>query len=99
MYEILQGVERFEDAFQSLKENFSVNLVDMKCAKWMIDRIEEDIGKRFSMIDRLLEFKESELANIRPTDSNETNVPCEYLQLQHQHLAPSFRELITDDPK
>jgi len=29
------------------------------------------------MIDRLLEFKESELANIRPTDSNETNVPCE----------------------
>jgi len=88
MYEILMGVERFENAFQSLKENFSVNLVDMKCAKWMIDRIEEDIGKRFSMIDRLLEFKESELANIRPTDSNETNVPLTTVPLHSVHSPP-----------
>jgi len=72
MYEILLGVERFEDAFQSLKENFSINLANMKCATWMIERIGEDIGKRFSMIDRLLEFKGNELANIRP-GSNETN--------------------------
>ena len=71
MYDILVGVEKFETAFESLQDNFSANLAGEKFAPWMIARIEEDIGKRFSMIDRLLEFKESELANIRPAESDD----------------------------
>jgi len=70
MYDILVGVERFEIAFESLQENFSANLEGERFAQWMIARIEEGVGKRFSMIDRLLEFKESELSNIRPAESN-----------------------------
>ncbi|RFU27870.1 hypothetical protein B7463_g8458, partial [Scytalidium lignicola] len=77
MYEILRGVEKFESSFDALKENFSVNLVDVNFASWMIDRIDNDIGKRFAMITDLLRFKEQELETIRPTDSsdNENTIP------------------------
>ena len=71
MYDILLSVEKFESAFESLQENFSANLQGERFAPWMIARIEEDIGTRFSMIDKLLEFKESELAHIRPAESND----------------------------
>lgn len=70
MYDILVGVEKFETAFESLQENFSATLAGEDFAGWMIARIEEDIGKRFSMIDRLLEFKESELAHIIPAEDD-----------------------------
>lgn len=72
MYEIRLGVEKFESAFEALKDNFSSNLRDMKFAIWMIDRIDNDIGERFAMITNLLSFKDQELANSRPTDSDDT---------------------------
>ncbi|KAH8818237.1 hypothetical protein F5882DRAFT_388578 [Hyaloscypha sp. PMI_1271] len=70
MHEILIGVEKFETAFESLQENFKANLAGQRFADWMIARIDEDIGKRFSMIHRLLEVKESELAGINPAEEN-----------------------------
>jgi len=89
MYDILVGVEKFETAFESLQDNFSANLAGEKFAPWMIARIEEDIGKRFSMIDRLLEFKESELANIRPAESDDQD-PLQFAPADiHIAFAPS----------
>ncbi|KAH8805013.1 hypothetical protein F5884DRAFT_439164 [Xylogone sp. PMI_703] len=69
MYEIRLGVEKFESAFEALKENFSINLRDMKFALWMIDRIDNDIGKRFAMITDILDFKDED--HIRPIDSSD----------------------------
>jgi hypothetical protein len=80
MHDILIGVEKFETAFESLQENFKVNLAGEKSAEWMIARIDEDIGKRFSMIHRLLEFKESELASIHPSEDTDGIDPCELIQ-------------------
>jgi hypothetical protein len=71
MHDILVGVEKFETAFESLQENFKANLAGEKSADWMIARIDEDIGKRFSMIHRLLDFKESELAGTLPAEETD----------------------------
>jgi hypothetical protein len=71
MHDILIGVEKFETAFESLQENFKTNLAREKSADWMIARIDEDIGKRFSMIHRLLDFKESELAGTLPAEETD----------------------------
>jgi hypothetical protein len=59
MYGILVGVGKFETAFESLQKNFNDNLAGEKSADWTIARIDDDIGK-------LLEFKENELASVRP---------------------------------
>jgi len=80
MHDILIGVEKFETAFESLQENFRANLAGQKFADWMIARIDEDIGKRFSMIHRLLEFKESELGDIGLAQDIDELGPCEWNQ-------------------
>jgi hypothetical protein len=90
MYDILVGVEKFETAFESLQENFSANLAGKRFASWMIARIEEDIGKRFSMIDRLLEFKESELANIRPAEESNDQDPRKPIKVLLEKLLIMF---------
>jgi hypothetical protein len=90
MYDILVGVEKFEMAFESLQENFSANLAGKSFAQWMIARIEDDIGKRFSMIDRLLEFKESELAHIRPAKESDGQDPRKSIQTSSQTTYSSF---------
>jgi len=77
MHDILVGVEKFETAFESLQENFKANLAGEKSADWMIARIDEDIGKRFSMIHRLLDFKESELAGTLPAEETDGLDPRE----------------------
>lgn len=87
MYDILVGVEKFETAFESLQENFSANLAGKSFAQWMIARIEEDIGKRFSMIDRLLEFKESELAHIRPVEESDGPDPRKSIRSSSKQVA------------
>lgn len=80
MHDILVGVEKFETAFESLQENFKANLEGESFAQWMIARIDEDIGKRFSMIHRLLDFKESEPEGLRPAGGNDDSDPRELTQ-------------------
>jgi len=107
MYDILVGIEKFETAFESLQENFGANLVRERFAPWMIARIEEDIGKRFSMIDRLLEFKESELAHIRPKEESDDQEPLHSAPTDiHVAFAPSkpkkrwsFKKSSQDKPR
>ncbi len=86
MHDILVGVEKFETAFESLQENFKANLAGEKSADWMIARIDEDIGKRFSMIHRLLDFKESEFAGTLPAEETDGLDPRELVQ----HCGPDI---------
>lgn len=72
MYEILLGVERYETAFTSLKENFEINGEGKKFAPWMIERIEDGIEKRLAATE-LLRFKDSELATMHRTELHEDN--------------------------
>ncbi|KAN0112939.1 hypothetical protein V8E51_005890 [Hyaloscypha variabilis] len=80
MHDILIGVEKFETAFESLQENFKANLAGKRFADWMIARIDEDIGKRFSMIHRLLEFKESELGDANFAEDTDEPGPLDPAQ-------------------
>jgi hypothetical protein len=85
MHDILIGVEKFETAFESLQENFKANLAGKRFADWMIARIDEDIGKRFSMIHRLLEFKESELGDANFAEDTDEPGPCKWNQRYTLH--------------
>lgn len=64
MYAILLAVERFEDAFAALKENFDVNMIQKeKSSQWMINTIGDEMGERFSLITNLLEINEEEIGD------------------------------------
>ncbi|KAH7356872.1 hypothetical protein BKA65DRAFT_216464 [Rhexocercosporidium sp. MPI-PUGE-AT-0058] len=74
VFNIFRGIEIFEKEFAALRENFKVNLVDKKVGLWMIDRIEEDVGKRIAMITDLLKLKDNELTKIQPIESHEDDI-------------------------
>ncbi|KAG4437795.1 hypothetical protein IFR05_006730 [Cadophora sp. M221] len=74
VFNVFRGIETFEKEFAALRENFRVNLVDKKFGLWMMDRIEEDVGKRVAMITDLLKLKENELVKIQPIESHEDDI-------------------------
>jgi hypothetical protein len=78
MHQILLAVERFEDSFAVLKENFQVNMAGKaKCAAWMEDKISEEIGMKFSLITNLLEIKDDEFVR----DDEDQDEDCQFLYL------------------
>ncbi|KAH7407547.1 hypothetical protein BKA64DRAFT_422740 [Cadophora sp. MPI-SDFR-AT-0126] len=86
LYDIHHGIEMFMKEFAAMRNNFAVNLADMKFASWMIDRIEEDVGKRIAMITEMLKFKDSELAKIQPTESHEDDVNDNSSKFDHGQI-------------
>lgn len=81
LYGIWLAVEDVEREIVALKENFTDNLVDMKFASWMKERIDEDVfGLRFTMITGNLKLKDNELASVQQTESHdeENMVESEY---------------------
>lgn len=83
MWAILQAVEKFEEAFAVLEENFKANLKQKrKCAEWMENRISEEMGVRFSLITNLLEIKDGEFADLDDQDgSSRLQAPCLFYHL------------------
>lgn len=91
MQTILLVVERFEDSFAVLRENFAVNLTETagkrKCAEWMMNRISEEMGMRFSLITNLLEIKDDEFVERDLDDQDE----LDYSQPNPPYLRPTYR--------
>lgn len=69
MYEILAGVERYEHAVTSMKENFAYNGEGKEFASWMTERIEEGFERRLTVIE-LLNFQDNELRSIHHMPSH-----------------------------
>ena len=59
MYEILVGVERYEHAVISMKDNFAWNGEGKEFASWMTERIDEGFERRLAVIE-LLNFQDNE---------------------------------------
>lgn len=56
MWAILQAVEKFEEAYAVLEENFKANMKQKwKCAEWMESKISDEMGMRFSLITNLID--------------------------------------------
>jgi len=69
LYDILCGVERLEDSLADLKENFSVNLKDMKFVDKMLKKIAKVVDGRCRMIADLLKLEDSQQASRHESES------------------------------
>ncbi|PVH72376.1 hypothetical protein DL98DRAFT_596086 [Cadophora sp. DSE1049] len=74
LYDMHRGIEAFEKEVAALKVNFRENLSEKKFGIWMIERIEEGMGKRIAMITDLLKFKDNELESVQTADSHEDDI-------------------------
>ncbi|KAH9220947.1 hypothetical protein DL95DRAFT_519783 [Leptodontidium sp. 2 PMI_412] len=109
MYEILVGVERYENAFESLKENFETNGKGKGFASWMIGRVEEGVRNRLAVTE-LLKIQDGEVDTVQLVESHEvttatkmaTNPAPAYIQtatLPTASLPPYSSPVTTDFPE
>ena len=69
LYDILCGVERLENSLADLKENFSVNLKDMKFVDNMLEKVARVVDDRCRMIADLLKLEDSQQASRHESES------------------------------
>jgi hypothetical protein len=99
MYAILVAVERFEDAFATLKTNFEVNMVHReKSAQWMINTIGDEMGERFSLITNLLEIKEEEIGHQNRDDPDAPGKSPSPFSLSLSHTSSQFVAISPSKP-
>lgn len=87
LFNMYRGIETFDKEFAALKVNFKYNLVDKKFGLWMIERIEEDVGKRIAMITDVLKPKDNGRAEIQPTKSHEDDSNDIHSELTWMHTS------------
>jgi len=69
LYDILCGVERLENSLADLKENFSVNLKDMKFVDKMLEKVDRVVDDRCRMIADHLKLEDSQQASRHESES------------------------------
>jgi hypothetical protein len=70
LYDILRGVERLVTSSTALKDNFSVNLRDMKFVDEMLEKVARVVDNRCSMIADLLKLEDSQEPSRHESESS-----------------------------
>lgn len=73
LYDILCGVERLQNSAAALTDNFSANLKGMKFVDKMLDKVDDVVESRCSMITTLLKLEDSQETSRHETEGSIDN--------------------------